>query len=321
MVVMLSVFACAAILVGALLLLHIKTLSTQINDLQLQVARMDLEAEAFNRSFCNGLKVTSLSSDTQTFRINAAGYERTYQVHTPANYDPSVRYPVIVNFDGISGSGARMELYSGINDLPVIAVYPDSLPGKAGFTAWQGAPYSLDGDYDIAFVRAMMQQLPSNYCVDGARTFAVGMSNGGGFAAVAACRLSDTFSAVASVAGAYYSSCDDASRQPSLLAIHSPSDRQVPFVGSSVRKLPHVTQWAESRAKDRQCQQFSLTTQADGTLRHDWIKCEDDSLVRLVVLQNSGHGWLLLPPDLQKATPNTASYIWEFFKEAVYSRS
>lgn len=303
------------------LLLHVKMLSLEIETLEREVATLSVEADAYDRSFCSTVGLHAKDATTTRFSLESNGQQRTYQVHTPRNYDPTIRYPVVVNFDGIDGNGARMERYSGINELPVIAVYPDSLPGKTGFTAWQGAPYSLDGDYDIAFVRQMMQSLPSQYCIDSARVFAVGMSNGGGFAMIAACRLSDTFAAVASIAGAYYTSCEDAPRQPSVLAIHSKGDKQVPFTGSRVKKLPQVVEWAERQAKDRDCKQATKNNAEQGAMQYDWVACEDGSIVRLLVLQNRGHGWVLLPADMQYATPTTAGYIWNFFESSVHGRS
>lgn len=311
----------AAVLGIVALLLHVKTLSLEIQTLEREVAKLSVEADAYDRSFCSTTAAQTKEATTTHFSLENNGRVRTYQVHTPANYDPTIRYPVIVSFDGIDGSGVRMEKYSGINELPVIAVYPDSLPGKAGFTAWQGAPYSLDGDYDVAFIRKMTQALPSQYCIDSARVFAVGMSNGGGFAMIAACRLSDTFAAVASIAGAYYSSCEDASRQPSVLAIHSKGDKQVPFTGSRVKKLPQVVEWAERQAKDRDCKQATKNNAEQGAVQYDWVACEDGSIVRLLALQNRGHGWVSLPGDMQYATPTTAGYIWKFFESSVYGRS
>ena len=310
-----------AILMVTLLLFHIKTLSSHVQSLEAEIGRMAVKESAFDRSFCRNAQSNILANKTIHHVIESAGYTRSYQVHTPRHYDPSVRYPVIVNFDGIEGDGARMEKYSSVNELPAIAVYPDSLPGKNGFTAWQGAPYSLEGDYDVQFVRDIMSQLPSQYCVDSARVFAIGLSNGGGFASIVGCRLSETFTAIASVAGAYYTRCDNATRQPSVLAIHGGADRQVPLIGAPNRGLPQVLQWAQQQARDRRCQEFAMLPRGHEALQYTWNGCEDNSIVRLIVLQKQGHGWLKLPSELRSVKPTTAGYIWEFFEASIYSRS
>lgn len=312
-------FVMIATLLVAILLAHIQSLSVRIQSLEQQIAQSDQQVASFERSFCDSKQPGVRDGVTTRYTLESAGHTRTYQVHTPPNYDPSIRYPVIVSFDGIEGSGSRMEAYSDIDALPVIAVYPDSIPGTSGFTAWQGAPYSLQGDYDEQFIRSMLQELPANYCIDSARIFAVGMSNGGGFAMLAGCRLSDTFRAVASVSGAYYASCQAATRQPSLLAIHSMTDKQVPFSGSPSRKLPKVVNWAQEEARTRTCRDAARHTEPNGSERYDWTNCDDASTVRLVVLKNQNHGWLYLPQSPQNSTPGLTSYIWGFFEASVYA--
>ncbi len=301
----------------AILLVHIHSLSLRISILEAQVTQKETQVASFERSFCSTNAAEVRDDVTIRHTVQVDEYARSYQVHTPPNYDPSTRYPVVVNFDGIEGSGDRMEAYSDIDKLPVIAVYPDSIPGALGFTAWQSAPYSLKGDYDTKFIEAMLDELPTNYCVDGGRVFAVGMSNGGGFAMVAACELSDKFRAVASVSGAYYESCKGEGRQPSLLAIHSRADKQVPLLGSKAKKLPKVTDWAQREARYRGCKDVNKSAESNGTVQFDWSRCNDDSTVRLVVLDKQNHGWLYLPDSSQNSNSTITRYIWEFFKKSV----
>jgi len=300
-----------------MLFMHIQTLSQKINLLEAQVAQAERAAAAFNRSFCSTGAAEVRDGVTIRHTIQVGDTARTYQVHTPPSYDPSIRYPVVVNFDGIEGSGERMEAYSGMDNLPVIAVYPDSVDGPLGFSAWQGAPYSREGEYDTTFIEAMLDELPSNYCVDNGRIFATGMSNGGGFAMLAACGLPDRIRAVATVSGAFYKSCKASGRQPSVLALHSSTDRQVPLVGSKERKLPKITDWAQREARYRDCKEANNSVEQNGSRVYDWTNCQDESTVRLIVLQNQNHGWLYLPDSVQNRTPSTAQYVWDFFKNSV----
>ena len=310
-------FIAGAILLVSLLLIHIQSLSLQVATLKTQVAKSERQVASFERSFCSTGAAEVRDGVTIRHTIQTGEVARTYQVHTPPNYDPSVRYPVVINFDGIEGSGNRIEAYSGMDSLPAIAIYPDSLPGKSGFTAWQGAPYSLKGDYDTDFIRTMLDELPLNYCVDSGRVFAVGMSNGGGFAMLAACKLSDKIRAVAVVSGAFYESCRATERQPSVLAIHSSNDRQIPFGGSKARKLPKITEWAQREARYRSCEEKNKNIEQSGTIQYDWTGCKDDSTVRLVVLKGQNHGWLYMPETAQNAQPALTNYIWNFFKQSV----
>jgi poly(3-hydroxybutyrate) depolymerase len=151
-----GVLAISAVLICIVIgmIFHTQALSSRITMLEKEVTVRSSQLAAYERSLCSTIREVGQLSK---YSLQSAGYTRTYQVHTPANYDPSVRYPLIVSFDGIEGSGVRMEGYSGLDGLPAIIVYPNSLPGKLGFTAWQGAPYSIEGDRDVQFVSDILK--------------------------------------------------------------------------------------------------------------------------------------------------------------------
>ena len=211
-----------------------------------------------------------------------------------------------------------MESYSGLDELPAVVVYPDALPGKSGFTAWQGAPYSVDGDRDVQFVSDILKSIPSRYCVDSTRVYAVGMSNGGAFANTVSCKLGDQIKAVASVSGAYYSACKPEERTPSLLVVHSTDDRQAPFKGVTVRRLPPVPQYVEKQVVDRHCKTVAEQTKAGSTIYYKWSKCDDNSSMQFIVVNRQPHGWLALPQVSHQRTTGTAGYVWNFFEESSY---
>ena len=286
--------------------------------LENKTVEMANQAISFKRSYCTDTYPIFEQKKSTRYEIQSAGYTRSYYVQTPKNYDPSVRYPVIVNFDGIDGGGEQMKSYAGTDALPVIAVYPDSLMGTQGFTAWQGAPYSLEGDYDIQFVRDMLDELPANYCVDSTKTFGVGMSNGGGFVALAGCHLPDRFKAVVSVSGAFYESCAGEPKSVSFLVVHGSADKQVPLEGSKSRGLPEVSTWVHDEAARRSCGENVKMTAAETATQYDWDSCADNTLLRLVIMKEQGHGWLDLPQVKTETGAATANYIWRFFEEATY---
>jgi polyhydroxybutyrate depolymerase len=288
-------------------------LREKLNASNTRVTELTERITELEQSYCTTEGVITAGA-TARYSISSGDRVRTYNVHTPTHYDPRVRYPVIINFDGIGGSARHIEAYSGIDKLPVISVYPDATLTNDGYTAWQGAPYSKTGVDDVRFVRDILEQLPSRYCTDVTRVFAVGMSNGGGFVALAACELGDRLRAVASISGAYYTSCDDPENLPSILAIHSIDDGQVPFTGSLRRKLPAVRDWTYRQALARGCttQPVQIT---DKTIRYAWTQCKvNDASLELLVVRHQSHGWLSIPPSTQQPPVNTARYIWNFFE-------
>lgn len=297
-------------------------LSQKISELEGKISAAEDTVASYGRILCSNNFANFEANKTNKYTLNIDGIDRTYYVHTPKDYDASVRYPVIMNFDGISGSGLGMQHYSGVNKLPVISVYPDPLVGKGGFTAWQGAPYSLDGDGDVKFVKAVLDNLPANYCVDSTKIFGVGMSNGGGFAMILGCELSQYFRAVVGVSGAYYTECTSKGREASVMAIHSATDAAVPFYGSLERGLPPVTEWAKTQAKERSCKSRALKPSTGSIEQTTWYDCRDDSLVRLVVVGSGSHGWFLLPEGMTSMNyrdPSMAAYVWAFLEESTYA--
>ena len=317
-----STLVVGAVLLFAVLglLLHVQALSTQIATLEKQQSDLTSKVALYERSLCSNnpnSRVTQANALTK-YNLVSAGHSRSYQVHTPNNYDPSVRYPVVLSFDGIEGSGSRMEAYSGLDRLPAVIVYPDAMVGKRGFTAWQGAPYSLDGNLDIQFVRTILDTLPSQYCVDSTRTFAVGMSNGGAFAATVGCELGSEIKAVASVSGAYYKDCETGQHTPSLLVVHSRADGQVPFNGALARRLPQIPKYVDEQAANRQCSPSLPAKVVGEATYYNWRDCDDNSLLRFVIVRNQPHGWLELPELPLQRAESTAGYVWEFFNEATY---
>lgn len=293
--------------------MYTQSLASRVGSLQESAALAKAHMAAFEKVRCKSEASITTSNTLTRYTIQAAGYTRTYQVHTPISYDAQLRYPIIISFDGIDGSGDRIEGYSELDTLPVITVYPDSLPGKQGFTAWQGAPYSLDGDYDISFVKEVLNDIPTRYCADSTQTYAVGMSNGGSFAMLVGCTFGNQIKAVASVSGAYYSTCQQQQRTPSLLVLHSTEDQQVPFAGVPSRHLPEISAWVERQAVDRTCKAASAP-QIDGQLTaRTWSGCKNGSVMRFVVIQDQPHGWLQVP-SVYPSIQNTAGYIWNFFE-------
>lgn len=256
--------------------------------------------------------------DSQTISdsISDGMQERSYRIHIPENFDPQERYPVILSFDGVAGSGNRIESFSGLDDLPAIIVYPDSLMGTHGRTAWEGAPYSPRRVDDMQFVRNIMRHLTDSYCIDTSHVFTVGMSNGGGFAVLAGCELGSRVRAVASISGAYYSRCDGDVRGQSLLVIHSTTDKQVPFDGSARRKLPAIRTWVADQASERACASQVATSTLQNATQLTWRNCEGNASVRFLIVKNQEHGWLEVPKSAGDAIhARTAWYIWGFFQE------
>lgn len=311
---LLGMFIAVLLGVSAFLTYRVLSLESQNSQYRENLVARQAEIDTYTRLTCATTPSVGAPQTNTVYETVVDGRSRSYRVHTPAYYDPNVRLPVVVSFDGIDGSGAQMQSYSGLDQLPAIVVYPDSLPSTQGFTAWQGAPYSQPGVDDIAFVRTVLTDVATNYCTDPTKVYAVGMSNGGAFASLVGCELGDSVRAVASVSGAYYTSCQSKTRSPSLLVLHSIDDNRVPFAGELARGLPKVPDWVYTQAEFHGCKDAYPTKSENGIWQYGWYNCKDNAKVTFVVLGGQVHGWLSMPPATVVHSGSTAQYIWQFFE-------
>ncbi|HMS93158.1 MAG TPA: alpha/beta hydrolase-fold protein [Candidatus Saccharibacteria bacterium] len=241
---------------------------------------------------------------------------RSYRVHTPSDYTVDRRYPVIVVFDGLNGTSRRAEAKSGLNEAPALTVYPDALIGTTGATAWQGAPYSPAGINDVQFIGDMLRKLTKEFCIDTDAVYLVGMSNGAGFAHLAACELGDRIAGVAGISGAYYQPCAHMPAQR-MLYIHSVDDALVPYAGSLQRKLPSIYAHAHDQSSAAHCRRFIRTGGRD-VERLSWSQCKNDQHISLIITHRQPHGWLHvsdapLTPKGALSHQTTSAVIWDFF--------
>ncbi|MHB8377177.1 MAG: CE1 family esterase [Dehalococcoidia bacterium] len=160
--------------------------------------------------------------------IQSGGLTRTYIVHIPPSYAGARPMPLVLVFHGSGLDGAYMVRYSNFDPLAdaagVIMVYPDAVAPAREWNTWK-SPEDPD---DERFVGDLLTTLDRQLCVDPARVYAAGYSNGGGMAQRLACDMSGRIAAVGLVGAAYFT-CPE--RTP-VIAFNGTADTFVPFGGS-----------------------------------------------------------------------------------------
>jgi polyhydroxybutyrate depolymerase len=225
--------------------------------------------------------------------INSGDRKREFLLHVPADYDGGSALPVVFAFHGHGNNAANTDRFSKLSSLPAIVAYPNGVanPSDDNRRSWQGAPYAASGVDDVAFTADLLDHLQSTLCVDTARVYATGMSNGGGFTALLACRLADRIAAVAPVAGAFYpgtgKNCRPARPIP-VIEFHGTADAAVPYNGG-VRDLPAIPDWVAGWAERNGCKDRAADEKIgkDVTVRA-WTGCAE---VRHVAIEEGGHTW------------------------------
>ncbi|HEY4008196.1 MAG TPA: PHB depolymerase family esterase [Pseudonocardia sp.] len=258
---------------------------------------------------------------TSTQSLSSGGYQRSYLVHLPAGYQQGRPAPVVLVFHGRKGTGDDIEKYSGIDGLDAVAVYPRGLPASDGETAWQGAPGASPTD-DVRFVADLLDRLAQTLCLDPARVYATGKSEGAGFTALLACRLPDRIAAFATVSGAFYPAtgqgCGGSPPVP-LLDLHGTADPVIHYAGGASHRLayPAMPDWLRGWAGHNHCAGSGDTAIGTDVTRTTWTGCAPGSTLVHYRIAGGGHTWpgATAPsgPGGVTHTVSATAVMWSFF--------
>lgn len=255
-------------------------------------------------SACSGVVV---ERDARwTVRVGDA--DREADVHLPPAYDGRRALPLVLSLHALGSSAALQATYTGLGETAdeagFVLVHPEGIGASwnAGIGCC-GAALAAASD-DIGFIAALLDRLESELCVDRARAYVVGMSNGGYMTHRVACELSSRLAAVASVAGIDATAECEPESPISLLQIHGTSDTVVPYA-SAVRS---VASWRDRNG----CAESPTLLSDEGGARCESWSCERDTEVVGCSLLGSIHVW---PGGLASpAALDANEVIWDFFQ-------
>ena len=170
--------------------------------------------------------------------------ERPAQVHIPADYNTSTRYPLVILLHGFGVNGAIQAAYMGLVDRvesqQFVLVAPDGTENAAGARFWNAteaccafSPEDKTVD-DVAYIRGLIEKAAATYSIDPARVGLIGHSNGGFMSLRMACEVSELVTSVVSLAGSTFaeaSSCAPAINPVSVLTLHGTRDDTILYDG------------------------------------------------------------------------------------------
>jgi polyhydroxybutyrate depolymerase len=267
------------------------------------------------------------------------GRLRSYLLHVPPGLDPGRPVPVVLAFHGATSNARLMQQFSGLSAKAdaagFLAVYPNGT-GNLNVLTWNGGTccgYAHNHQVDdVAFVRAVLDDLAGVAPVDPRRVYAAGMSNGAHMTYRLASELTDRLAAVACVAGPMATDDCHPSRPISVLHIHGTDDEFAPFHGGVGARSVYGTHshsveytircWVRANG----CPAAPTVTVepprvADGTriIRKVYGPCADGTEIVLIIVERGGHTWPGRPPlplTLGKSTANLDANdtIWDFFQ-------
>jgi len=241
---------------------------------------------------------TLVAGDTDR-TVTVAGAMRSYVLHAPASYDGSKPVPLVLDFHGVGGSGMSERAnspYPPVLDAEgVVMAFPDGKKGPAG-TAWNVGPCCVANVDDVAFARALVQQVRGLACIDSQRVYAVGVLTGGGMAHYLGCHAADVFASVAPAAFDLLAENIDGCTPPrpiTVISFRGTADSRVPYAGGPSSLVPGMpltflgaqatfAKWAEIDA----CSGAPSAADADGC--EAYTSCGAGSEVILCTKQGGG---------------------------------
>ena len=283
-------------------------------------------------------------------RANGDQLVRTFLLHIPPNYRPGVALPLVFNLHGAGGTASQQQKLSQMDATAdregFIVVYPQAGPstgslrlrsGQAGQApstgsgqVWLGPLGGAEGEPDMAFFRALIDQLQRELSVDPGRIYATGLSNGGTMANHLGCEMSEVFAAIAPVAGGHsaYALCDVA-RPVSVAVLHGTNDTVIPYEGRP-GQVPPVPEWTAAWAQRDGCGPTPRSEPLEGGVAgavtvETWSGCDEGAEVVLYTIDGGRHDWpgsgFGPPPWPEGMSPTlyATDLIWQFF--AAHARS
>jgi polyhydroxybutyrate depolymerase len=281
-----------------------------------------------------------LTTGDHTRTIEVDKRHRTYIVHVPPKHDPKKPTPVVTAFHGGGSNAEQMVKFCGLNETAdkhgFIVVYPSGtgrLEKLLTFNGGNCCGYAMTNKVDdIAFTRALLDDLAKVVKVDPNRVYATGMSNGAIMSYRLASELSDRIAAIAPVGGPMGTETCNPKRPVPLIHFHGKDDEFAPFKGGKGKgvsgtdfySVDHsIRAWVKANGCKDEPKTLEIPDKAkDGTkaTQTTYSGGKDGAEVVLVAIDGMGHTWPGQQPAVKflgKSTRNVSAneMMWAFFEK------
>jgi polyhydroxybutyrate depolymerase len=272
--------------------------------------------------------------------LRVDGLERFCLLYVPSTLRPESPAPLVLAFHGGGGNPRGFARMTKLHYLAEREGFLLAYPAGTGRQRQRWLTWNAGGESptnwaerhkvdDVAFVQALVEEIARAYAIDRHRIFAIGASKGGMLAYHLACTCSETFAAVAVVAGSMITE-NCAPRHPvALLHVHGGNDEHVPLRGGAGRFTargnvwPPVEQGLDFWRRHNACAVEKRETYRDGGTTCWRYTGRDNGDVEFCLVSNGGHAWPGSRPRLwqrlfgvrvDRSFP-TNRMAWRFFLE------
>ncbi|MCC6339168.1 MAG: hypothetical protein IT197_04255 [Acidimicrobiia bacterium] len=255
-----------------------------------------------------GCRAAPVAPGTTDARIRSGGRERSYLLDVPEGYDGRRPYAVVFGLHSLSIDYRVVPASAGFPELHrryrFIGVAPSGL--VSGVPFWNAAPVA--DNYDVVFLTRLLDHLERTLCVDTARVFSLGMSNGAQMSSLLACRLPGRIAAIGAIAGVEFPRPCAGEPVP-VIAFHGRKDPVVPYAGGGLSSVAIADQHhyhgdlppgtptptgvdasMASWARHNRCDPDPAETRVSAEVgRRVWKHCA--AATEIYVADEDGHSW------------------------------
>jgi polyhydroxybutyrate depolymerase len=282
-----------------------------------------------------------LQPGDHTRTVEVGDLTRSYIVHVPPAYDGTEPLAVVLAFHGGGSNAEQMVRFCGLNvkadEAGFLAVYPNGTGRFPRMLTWNGGNccgYAMRENVDdVAFVRALLDDLAKVVKIDEKRIFATGMSNGAILSYYLASNLSDRIAAIAPVGGPMGTKDCNPKRPVPVMHFHGTNDEFAAFDGGPGPKsisatnfysVEHSIQaWVKANGCPAEPKIEKMPDKADDGMtvtRKCFGPGKHGSEVVLFVIEGGGHTWPGREPVVQRLGKSTKDIsandlMWEFFQK------
>lgn len=235
---------------------------------------------------CDGKTAQPVDSD---WSLTVGTLTRTARVHVPASYDPSKHTPLLLNLHGRTSNASQQAWLSHAiakaDAEGFVVIHPEAWGSPTSWNAGGGCcdPAAANNIDDAGFIRAVLDAAETKLCVDTARVYIEGLSNGGYLAHRNACELSDRVAAIGAVAGLLQlPTCAPTKPMPVFL-VHGTADQLVSY--------DWVDETVDYWVAKNHCTTQATTYQNGVATCVTHGGCTDGADVVLCTMANGGHQW------------------------------
>jgi polyhydroxybutyrate depolymerase len=152
--------------------------------------------------------------EVQQRTIDVDGTERDYRLYVPAGL-PAGPVPLVLDIHGLGSNKEQQAAFSGWQAMAdrehLVVAAPQGINNQ-----WDINPGA--GNRDVAFLRALIDGVQGERCLDVSRTYSNGISMGGLMSSVLACSAPDQIAAVGLVSGIEWKpACEEAPARPAMV--------------------------------------------------------------------------------------------------------